>query len=188
MFFLGKKSFDNDHRMFVSRKDNLKVTDSFYVIGQAEIARIASYYFLSNPVVYTSGVVYDRYSIRELGQLSSGSQWLTFPLPGEVTTVEPWLPKDYSNETFPFLQSPSTTSSLAYIDKIYVLSDPSLSARIENIQRMFVRHHIPIESIDWWRLGKWNEKTCNARENRAEVGRILNLGKGLIGYLLDGFD
>jgi hypothetical protein len=96
------------------------------------------------------------------------------------------MPKGYSNKTFPFYQSPSTKSGLAYIDKIYVLSDPSLSDRIENVMHMFTRHNIPIDSIDWWRLGKWNRKTCNAKENRAEIHRILNLRNRSIGHLFNG--
>ena len=144
---------------------------------------MASLYFPPYAVVYTNGIAYDIYSIRELGQQGVASQWLTFPLPNEINNVEPWMPKSYSNKTFPFFQSPPTKSGLAYIDQIYVLSDPSLYDRIQNIQRMFVRHDIPIDSIDWWRMGKWNRTTCNAQANQAEVWRILNLEPGLIGKL-----
>jgi hypothetical protein len=108
---------------------------------------------------------------------------LTFPLPGEKNDVDAWTPASQSNKTFPFFQSPPTTSGLAYINKIYVLSDPSLSDRIQNIQRTFIRHNLPINSIDW-RLGKWNRKTCNAKENQEEVYRLLNLQPGSIGIIL----
>jgi hypothetical protein len=147
---------------------------------------MASLYFQNYPIIYTNGIAYDRYSIRELGQLGPSPQWLTFPLPDEINKVESWMPKEYSNRTFPFYQSPSTKSGLAYIDKIYVLSDPSLSDRIENVKRMLTRHNIPIDSIDWWRLGKWNRKTCNAEENQVEIHRILNLRNGSIGHLFNG--
>ncbi len=118
-----------------------------------------------------------------MGQLKPSSQWLTFPLPDEMNTVEPWMPKTYSNKTFPFFPSPPTKSGLVYIDKIYVLSDPQLSDRIQNIIRMFARQNIPIDSIEWWRLGKWNRSTCNAKENQEEVYQILNLKPGPIGRL-----
>jgi hypothetical protein len=144
---------------------------------------MAGLYFPADAVVYTKGIAYDLYSIRELGQLEPSSQWLTFPLPNEITTVEPWIPKSHTNKTFPFFQSPPTQSGLAYIDKVYVLSDPSLDDRIQNIKRMFARHDIPTESINWWRLGKWNRKTCNAIENYVERRRILNLRNGSIGEL-----
>ena len=174
-------------QIFTSSKNNTKETNSFYIIGQPEIARMASVYFPANSIFYTNGIAYDIYSVRELGQLGPGSQWLTFPLPNEMNTVESWMPKSYSNKTFPFFQSPPTRSGLAYIDKIYVLSDPSLYGRIQNIQHMFTRHNISLDSIDWWRMGKWNRKTCNAEKNQAEVRRILNLGPGSIGNLLTSF-
>jgi hypothetical protein len=82
-----------------------------------------------------------------------------------MNTVESWMPKTYSNKTFPFFPSPRTKSGLAYINKIYVLSAPRLTDRIQNIILMFARQNIPIDSIEWWRLGKWNRSTCNAKKN-----------------------
>jgi hypothetical protein len=167
--------------IFIPSANNLKQSNSFYVIGHPEIARIASVYFPRFSVVYTNGIAYDLYSIQELGQLRPGSQWLTFPLPDDNNTIESWMPKIYSNKTFPFFQSPPTKSGLAYIDQIYVLSDPSLSDRIQNVKHMFVRQDIPIDSIKWWRMGQWNRNTCNSQENQEKVYRILNLRAGRIG-------
>jgi len=165
-------------------ENNVNQSNSFYVIGQPEIPKIVSLYFPYYQIVYTNGIGYDRYSIQELGQLKLSSQWLKFPLLNEINTVEPWLPKGYSNKTFPFFQSPPTKSGLAYIDKIYILSDPALSDCIKNVKHMFARHDIPIDSIEWRRIGKWNRNTCNAKENQAEVYQILNLKAEPIGQFV----
>ncbi|CAF2082315.1 unnamed protein product [Rotaria magnacalcarata] len=150
------------------------------VTGQSHIGRVASLFFPLNATVYVDGIVYDFYSIGELGQLLPSSQWLTFPLPTETSGVSPWTPKIESYRTFDYPQSPQTKSGLAYVDKIYVISDPTLHDRIENIKRMFVRHNIPPDSIEW-RLGRWNRATCTSKKYQEEVYRTLNLEDGPLG-------
>ncbi|CAF1470969.1 unnamed protein product [Adineta steineri] len=107
-------------------------------------------------------------------------QWLTFPLPDEINNATPWMPKTQSTKTFLFPRSPVTNSSLAYVDKIYVISDPALRDRIDNIKRMFTKHKLPVNSINW-RLGRWNRATCTAKSNQEEVYRTLNLQDGPLG-------
>lgn len=131
-------------------------------------------YFPLYTVVHVNGIAYDIYSIRESEQQRPGPQWLTFPLPGEVNSVKSWMPELQSTKTFPFVQSPETKTGLAYLDDIYIVSDSSLTDRIENIKYMFNRHQIPISSIHW-RFGKFNRSICTNETDGGEHHRILNL-------------
>ena len=150
------------------------------ILTRSKAARNIGVCFPLNATIYIDGVVYDFYSAAELGQQEPGPQWLTFPLPREINNVKAWMPAQ-SSKAFPIRQSLKTKSGLSYVDKIYVISDPSLNDRIENIKRMFIRHSIPVESIHW-RLGRWNRTTCTAKENQEEVYRTLNLQDGPLGY------
>ena len=142
----------------------------FYSIGLPEIALIASVNFQSTSIYHTNGVAYDVYSIKELGQLRPRPEWLTFPLPDELNCVKcpsPWYPTDNLNtadtkwslpRTFSIQVSPMTTSTLAYIETIYVVTDKRFVARHDHLLKTFERHQIPPESIVWqW---NWTRETC----------------------------
>lgn len=153
---------------------NSNAYPQLFSIGQKDLAQVASYVFPHNTAIHANGIAYDLYSISELGQMQPGQQWLTFPLPDETTSVLAWTPPAQRLESFPVRRSPVTKSTLAYVDQVYVITDPKLRDRIEHIKRMFIRHQIPLESIDW-RIGKWNRATCDAPENKEEVARLLNI-------------
>jgi hypothetical protein len=152
---------------------------SFYSIGSPELSKIASHFFPNNCAVHFRGVVYDQYSIDELGQTGPGVQWLTLPLPNELGRAnypKPWQPPFLKTSNFLVHISPETKSTLAFVKQIYVITDQSFTDRHEHLKRVFLRHDIPIESIKW--QFKWNRTTCKSDENRDEVRERLNLKPG----------
>jgi len=164
----------------------------FYSIGSPELSRIASFYFPANCVVHFQGIAYDQYSIDELGQTRPGLQWLTFPLPHELGRADypkPWQPPVSKKSDFPLRPSPPTRSTLAFLQQIYVITDESFTDRHEHLKRVFLRHEIPVDAIQW--QFNWNRTTCNLNESREEVRKILNLKPGKNGNaqtLLFSFD
>lgn len=185
MYFLGYRIGSQtlwfQYRSFYIQQDDSKATQ-ILSFKQPSIPGIETIDFSLNTTVYYGGVVYDFYSIAELGQPGPASQWFTFPLPDEMNTSIPWMPKTAYTKQFSFPPSPKTNSSLAYVDKIYVISDHTLADRSDNIKRMFIRHKIPINSINW-RLGRWTRAACTAKSNKAEVYQTLNLQDGPFGKI-----
>lgn len=152
----------------------------FYSIGSPELSRLASFFFPENCVVHVQGIAYDQYSISELGQTYPGAQWLTFPLPIELGLIDypsPWQPPISKKANVSIHVSPPTKSTLAFVKQIYVITDESFTDRHEHLKRVFRRHDIPIESIQWQFL--WNRTTGNSNENRDEVRERLNLKPGM---------
>ena len=147
------------------------------------MGKIAGHYFPAHAVVYANGIAYDIYSIRELGQLKPSSQWLTFPLPDEKNSVEPWTATPQSNKTFPFFRSPNTKTGLAYVDDIYVVSDRAFPDRIQNVKNMFIRHDIPVSTIQW-RLDERNRSKCEDKTSNSTHHELLNLTPGSIGNVV----
>lgn len=168
------------------------LSESFYVVKSysqrknvlnlagSKLTKVADICFPLNATIYTDGVAYDFYSVGEFQKNRPGPQWLTFPLPGEKNSVDPWIPKYQSSRTFPCYKSPPTASGLAYVDRIYVISDFQLKDRLDNIKRMFARHNLPVSSIHW-RIGKWTRATCTSKEHKDEVYQTLNLEDGPLG-------
>jgi len=137
-----------------------------------EFARLVRSIYPIDRVSHMDGVAYDYYSVQELIEQKPAKEWLSFPLPGENLTGA-WFPNGQSKRTFPMVKSPRTVSGLAYVDQIYLMTDPSLSDRHDNIRNAFRRQNIPVESIEWqW---KWNRTDCNSNENKKEVFSNLNL-------------
>jgi hypothetical protein len=64
-------------------------------------------------------------------------------------------------------------SKLSFVDKIYVITDPRLIERHNNVKKSFLRQSISIESIEW-RM-KWNYTTCNSNSSHSYVYQRLNL-------------
>ena len=178
MYIVGKTVDSKNTENFI-QKNNI-VYDWLYTIIEYVTAQIGTYYFPAFTVVYINRVAYDIHSIGELGQQRISSQWLTFPLPGETNEVEAWIPTSQSNKTFPFFQSPKTKTDLAYVDDLYVVTDLAFSDRIENIKHMFIRHNLPISSIQW-RHGNRNRSKCDGKIHMGSHHYILNLIPGLIG-------
>ena len=155
----------------------------FYSIGVSESAVIASIKPHSYNTYHTKGVAYDVYSVKELGQLQPRPEWLTFPLPNEVNCVKcpsPWYPIDDFNtsetkgsppRTFSIQVSPMTTSTLAYIETIYVVTDKRFVARHDHLLKTFEYHQIPTESIVW--QTNWTRETCKGQRYE-EVKMKLN--------------
>ena len=152
---------------------------SFYARGTPELSRLASSFFPENLIVHCQSIVYDRYSIDELGQTHPGLQWLTFPLPHELSRTDypkRWEPPISKKTNFQVYVSPLTETKLAFLEKIYVITDKSFNDRHEHLKRVFRRHDIPIKSIQWqW---AWNRTTCNSEENVDTIRKRLNLKPG----------
>jgi hypothetical protein len=137
-----------------------------------ELVRVLNSIYPVDRVFHINSVAYDFYSVQELVEQKPSKKWLSFPLPGEDVQGA-WLPKEQNTKTFPFLKSPSTVSGLAYVEQIYVMTDPSLDDRHINIKNAFRRQNIPVEAIKWqW---KWNRTDCNSKNNKKEVFSKLNL-------------
>ena len=141
--------------------------------------------FTTDKVYFLNGVAYDFYSIDELDNRSTAApQWRTFPLPNErlPTNVTPWMPKhNFTKQTTSFhVSTPSKTNTgLAFVDRIYITSNPNLKDRHANLKRTFARYQITNYE---WRM-KWSRYTCNAPENRDEVLSKLNLRGKAIGSI-----
>lgn len=137
--------------------------------------------YRDNSVYYFNSTVYDFYSLNEKGLPSAGSQWQAFPLPSEShEAVKPWA-SAYGG-SFPVFTSPSTKSNLAFVDHIFIMSDPSLKDRHANINRMFTQHEVFLDAVHW-KL-KWNRESCNDEKNYAEVYGKMNLQENAIGKIL----
>ena len=72
--------------------------------------------------------------------------------------------------------SPLNETKLAFLEKIYVITDKSFKDRHEHLKRVFRRHDIPIKSIQWQYV--WNRTTCNSEENVDTIRKRLNLKPG----------
>jgi hypothetical protein len=120
--------------------------------------------FSHNRIYHHNGIAYDYYSKNDIGQLTAGYQWKIWPLPYEI------------NQTSSINHieiSPFAMSKLPFVDVIYVMTDPSLIERHNNLKKVFRRQGITIESIEW-RM-KWNETTCNSNSSQPYVYQRLNL-------------
>lgn len=137
-----------------------------------EYARLISALYATGEVSHINSLAYDYYSVQDLLEQKPAKQWLTFPLPGENMTGA-WIPKGHNRTTIPMVISPPTISGLAYVEQIYVMTDPSLTDRHDNIKNAFRRQNIPLDSIKWQL--KWNRTECNSKKNKEEVFRHLNL-------------
>ena len=118
----------------------------------------------SAQIFHHDGVAYDFYSKDDLNQSNAGIQWEIWPLPHET---EPYLPLDDPNI------SPSIVSNLSFVHSIYVLSDPRLVERHNNLRKAFHHQGLDFRSIDW-RM-KWNRTTCNSESYHSYVYQRLNL-------------
>ena len=107
-------------------------------------------------IFHHDGVAYDFYSKDELNRSNASLQWKIWSLPIKTNEI-----------------SPTFVSNLSFVHSIYVLSDPRLTERHNNLRRAFHRQGIEYQSIDW-RM-KWNRTTCNSESNRLYVYQRLNL-------------
>lgn len=151
----------------------------FYSLGTPELFRIASLFFPSSSVTHYQGVVYDQYSINELGQTHPGDQWLRFRLPHELNRETHQESSKISTSTkheFDVHESPPTKTTIAFLNEIYVVTDESFTDRHTHLKKVFHRHHIPIESITW--QFNWTRGTCGSTRNQEIVRKTLNLKLG----------
>ncbi len=101
-------------------------------------------------------------------------------MPNEINRIDyppPWFPTNHRIQ-FPIKQSPKTITDLAYLERIYVITDQSFTERHEQLKKTFRRHSIPIESINF--RFKWNRTTCRLKENFKEIEAKLNRENGKI--------
>jgi len=133
--------------------------------------------FTITDVFQLNGVAYDFYSLNEIEHNSSiGSQWKIFPLPGESipATITPWLPDILSknivdfDDKYPAMKS---TSGLAFVDRIYVVTAAKLADRQANLKRIFDRYQL--RDYEW--RTKWTRNHCKTFEYKQEIDTKLNL-------------
>ncbi len=120
--------------------------------------------FCVDKIYHHNGVAYDYYSKDDLGQIKSSRQWKVWPLPSEINS---------SSSSDDAQTSSFVMSNLSFVDVIYVLTDPRLTERQNNLKKGFYLLGISAESIKW-RM-KWNRTTCNSDSNRIYVYQRLNL-------------
>jgi hypothetical protein len=118
-------------------------------------------------IYHHDGIAYDYYSTTDVGLSKAADHWKVWPLPYEIT------PSYNQSLTIPVELSTSVISKLPYVDAIYVTTHPTLIDRHENLKKVFNRHGVSVESLQW-RM-KWNRTTCNDKANHAYVYQRLNL-------------
>jgi hypothetical protein len=129
--------------------------------------------FSTNTVYHHHGIAYDYYSISDLQQLQVSCQWRIWPLPNEI---------NQKSSFDPIKTSPSILSKLPFVDVIYVMTDPRLKERHNNLKKAFDHQGISLESIKW-RM-KWNSTTCNSNSSHSYVYQRLNLKDKPLGNLI----
>jgi hypothetical protein len=135
--------------------------------------------FTSDTAYFLNGVAYDYYSINEINDDSGpGSQWEIFPLPNEhlPPDITPWTPHQHLQDDIRSADIPvssETTTGLAFVDHIYIVTSPTLTDRHDNLEKMLVGYQIT--NYEWRK--KWTYATCIALNNREEINRKMNLDK-----------
>ena len=133
--------------------------------------------FTSDTAYLLNGVAYDYYSINELNDDSRpGSQWEIFPLPKEhlPPDITPWTPHQHlqdNNRSAGIPASSETTTGLAFVDHIYIVTSPTLTDRHANLKKILARYQIT--NYEW--RTKWTYASCGALNNREEINRKMNL-------------
>jgi len=120
--------------------------------------------FCVDLVYHHNGIAYDYYSKDDLEQSKAGYQWKVWPLPNEI---------NQNSSSDDIKTSSFVISKFPFVDAIYVLTDPRLTERHNNLKKGFHHQGISIESIKW-RM-KWNQTTCNSDSNQLYVYQRLNL-------------
>lgn len=176
--------------LYSAALDPSSSSSSFYIlVNLSSLHR--NVIFTSDKVYFLNNVAYDFYSIDELRNNSEPRlQWKTFPLPNEhlPDNITAWTPHYHhlQNKTRSIYipTSSVTTTGLAFVDHIYIVTHSRLTDRQSNLKKMLDRYQIKNYE---WRM-KWTYKTCKARKNREEVYRKLNLEtKHTIGRIKDLF-
>ncbi|CAF4079742.1 unnamed protein product, partial [Rotaria sp. Silwood2] len=123
--------------------------------------------FYSTQIYHHNAIAYDYYSKSDLGQARAGDQWKIWPLPLEKNRLQ--------NNTLPCHVeiSPFVVSRLPFVDKVFVITNPRLTKRHDNLKKALVQQGISVESIEW-RM-KWNSTTCNSNSSHSYVYKQLNL-------------
>jgi len=136
--------------------------------------------FTSDTIYFLNGVAYDFYSIDEVNSHSGArSQWKTFPFPNEYLPVNitPWLPPRHlrnESKSVNMINSSVTTTGLAFVDRIYIVTHSRLTDRHANLKRMLDQYKI---TNCKWRM-KWTYAKCRSSNKRKEIYRKLNLEEG----------
>jgi hypothetical protein len=133
--------------------------------------------FTSDKAYLLNGVAYDFYSIGELENRSEPHpQWKTFPLPNEhlPANITPWMPSHHERNETKSINMPvlsETTTGLAFVDHIYIVTTPTLTDRHISIKKVLAQYQITNYELRM----KWTFATCRALDNREEINRKLNL-------------
>jgi hypothetical protein len=126
-----------------------------------------------NRIYHHDGIAYDYYSKNDLGQAKAAHTWKIWPLPNEINKNSPIGHVGIS----PFI-----VSKLPFVDVIYVMSDPRLTERHNNLKKAFRRQGISAELTEW-RM-EWNYTTCNSNKSHSYVYKRLNLKDKSLGNWL----
>lgn len=133
--------------------------------------------FTDLDVFQLNGVAYDFYSVNELRNGSKiGLQWKSFPLPDEhiPAYITPWTPyirlKNTMNSDYKYPSMQSTTG-LAFVDRIYIVTTAKLKDRQANLRKMFKQYDLHDYE---WRM-KWTRNHCTTLEYKSEIDTKLNL-------------
>jgi len=113
--------------------------------------------FFPDSIYHHDGIAYDFYSINDLSVSRASDQWRQWP-----------FPSDKHVEVSPFV-----ASKIPFIDAIYIVTDPSLAERHDNVKKALLHQGISIESMQW--IMKWNRTTCNSELSHSYVYQRLNL-------------
>ena len=115
-------------------------------------------------------MAYDLYSRDEFLQMRAGRQWAIWSIDKENITVAS------QSSHRPIITSPLVVSEIPFVDRIYVVSDPSLKDRHRSLNKVFERQGISTELIDW--RFKWDRNTCNSYQSHSILYQRLNLKDG----------
>jgi hypothetical protein len=159
-------SSNNSIILFLT-KQKLSIFQTKYTTHQPVLSvptLIRNLTFSVDKIYHHDGIAYDYYSKNDLGQSKANFQWRIWPLPNEIN-------QNSSRNDIEI--SPFVVSKLPFIDVIYVMTDPRLTERQNNLKKSFDHQGISLESIKW-RM-KWNSTTCNSNSSHSYVYQRLNL-------------
>ena len=117
-----------------------------YFIGSEELSSLAAYLLPRNKQYYCNYTCYDFYSVHDIGQSKPRSYWEKFSLDSLMQ--------------YPHAKS---SSGLAFVESIMVISGKHLTDRHEHLEKVFLRQGIDKSVIEYrW---KWDKKNCAAPSN-----------------------
>ncbi|UJR07160.1 hypothetical protein I4U23_011448 [Adineta vaga] len=135
--------------------------------------------FTPETIYLLYNTAYDFYSMDEIISRSGPrSQWKAFSFPNESlpANITPWEPIyniQKENRSFNIPTSSITTTGLAFVDHIYIISDSRLTDRRAYLKRSLNQYNITNYE---WRM-KWTYASCRDPKNKEDIYRKLNLKK-----------